>query len=844
MLAVRKKVILIDFSNDESDYGSKESNGSRESDLEFDWALPDVEEDTLSASFGNQEKEVNSNTAGASRKKWSPKARILPNSVRPNSKQPKPRRKEIQPITDSINIPDFAPPRKNYDPTEGGYHAEAEPLPYYQEKKENELEEFANEGDYRINQLPELSYTNDEAEEMRIEESRQDQEEVLADLSFTQIDSDEEEDNNVLSILANINASNSSLSNLYEEEEDKEANFRVTDEEGDLLRNFDLDEMIALGIDLKASDLHITPDEKVAYTINGDIAWSDSFPIVPGEVTRILQQSIVSNVADSFFIQNWELDTSYVLKTGRHEGRRVRLNVSRKDDFAFMTMRIISDRIPTAEELGLEDALLKWTKLPNGLIMVNGPTNTGKALGLSTLLRKSDGNFTLMRDVKVGDKLISSNGRPCVVTGLSKVDLNPILFKIFLANGEDVLADSNHQWIVSSKNSRNLFAHADFEGLEEYNSIIIKAADRLKALSKRSFNDFNLAILIEVLREALPSYYFNESIISQFERFLDVDFCKDSEHALLSLANRFEAMLEYGNSSQFKVLTLAEMMMMGMEAEFQFPVVKNGVDIHDEYYSFSQLGILKIEEILASSLEYEPVKCITVDSDDSSYVLKNGLITHNSTTLAAMIQNMQNERSGKIITLEKPIEYEYKQNGRALVHQREIGRDALSFSSALDSAMRSAPNVILIGETRNQAEVDALLLAADTGHLAISTMHSISAPDTITRIKALFSGEEQKRVLSSLSVVSRGFANQVLLKSKNGGSRFAIREILEVDYDVASLIEIGDTRGIRKLQEERGITLEHNLVKAIIDGRATIDEAFSKTSHPLLFNKLLDEYYV
>jgi twitching motility protein PilT len=217
--------------------------------------------------------------------------------------------------------------------------------------------------------------------------------------------------------------------------------------------------------------------------------------------------------------------------------------------------------------------------------------------------------------------------------------------------------------------------------------------------------------------------------------------------------------------------------------------------------------------------------------------------TGKSNTLAAMIRKIQTEQRKKIITIEKPIEFLYPNHPNSIVVQREVGRDTLSYSHALDSAMRQAPNVILVGETRNATETDALLYAADTGHLAMSTMHTNSAPETLQRIMRMYKGEEQQQVLSSLSELARGFANQVLLTSldprNEGSARFAVREILTVDEDVEDLILAGNVKGLRSYQMDLEKSMEHGLIRAVRDGRATLEEARSKTTRPLVFDKLV-----
>lgn len=363
--------------------------------------------------------------------------------------------------------------------------------------------------------------------------------------------------------------------------------FEMTDEPT-LADIFDLDAVLELAIDFGASDVHISPNDFVTFTKLGEIVRQKEFGRVTGAMTESIQQKILTNQLEANFVERLELDTSYVIHGGRYDQRRFRLSVGKTFGDIFFVFRVISDNIPTPEDLGVTGALREWSTLPNGLVMMNGPTGTGK-----------------------------------------------------------------------------------------------------------------------------------------------------------------------------------------------------------------------------------------------------------STTMASLLNAAIQERPQKIITIERPIEYLFPNDGRGFVTQREVGQDSREFSTALDSAMRQAPDIIMIGESRNREEIDQVLRAAETGHLALTTMHTNSAAATINRIKSLFDGNEQQRVLSTLSDVARGFANQVLLKSIDGESRFAIRELLEFTEEVQGMVMDGDVKAIRRYQVENHITMEDGLVKAVVDGRCTPEAARAQSAYPLMFDKLL-----
>lgn len=210
-----------------------------------------------------------------------------------------------------------------------------------------------------------------------------------------------------------------------------------------------------------------------------------------------------------------------------------------------------------------------------------------------------------------------------------------------------------------------------------------------------------------------------------------------------------------------------------------------------------------------------------------------------STTLASIIRDIQLQKKLKIITIEKPIEYIYPKDGSSLIVQRAIPEDCRSFNNGLTSAMRSAPDVILIGEVRDKDEIDNLLRAAETGHLSLSTMHTSNAVTTLNRIRSQYEGSEQKRILSTLGDNLRGIMNQVLVKSKDGKSRFAVREMLPIDYKLRRLIANDELLKVREWQEENELTMEHELAKVYMNDLCTFEEAKSKAPDQIYFQEIL-----
>ena len=158
-----------------------------------------------------------------------------------------------------------------------------------------------------------------------------------------------------------------------------------------------------------------------------------------------------------------------------------------------------------------------------------------------------------------------------------------------------------------------------------------------------------------------------------------------------------------------------------------------------------------------------------------------------STTLACIIDKLNHERSGHIITMEDPIEYVHK-HGSCIVTQREVPTDIATYGEALRSAMRESPDVILLGEMRDYETISAAVTAAETGHLVMSTLHTIGAAQTIDRIIDVCPPGAQSQIRGQLSTVLRGVITQQLLPLATGRGRCAATEILVGSDAVCNLI--------------------------------------------------------
>ena len=181
-----------------------------------------------------------------------------------------------------------------------------------------------------------------------------------------------------------------------------------------------------------------------------------------------------------------------------------------------------------------------------------------------------------------------------------------------------------------------------------------------------------------------------------------------------------------------------------------------------------------------------------------------------STTLAAMIEHINQPRAEHVITIEDPIEYTY-QSKMALIHQRETGRDVVDFASALRSALREDPDIILVGEMRDYETIMAALTAAETGHLVLSTLHTTGAAQTIERVIDACPAGSQNQVRTQLAGVLKGVITQCLMPVDDGTGRIAGTEILLGTDAITNLIRENKSHQMGSMMQSGGATGMHTL---------------------------------
>ena len=215
-----------------------------------------------------------------------------------------------------------------------------------------------------------------------------------------------------------------------------------------------------------------------------------------------------------------------------------------------------------------------------------------------------------------------------------------------------------------------------------------------------------------------------------------------------------------------------------------------------------------------------------------------------STTLAAMVDLINDTRPEHILTIEDPIEFVH-QNKKCLVNQREILTNTKSFANALRAALREDPDVILVGEMRDRETIELGITAAETGHLVFGTLHTNSAPKTVDRIIDVFPADQQDQIRAMLAESLKGVISQVLLRHKDGKSRMAAMEIMVGTGAVRNLIRENKIHQIPSMiqtgKKDGMQLLDQHVLEYLMAGEITPEEAYMKCHHKQAFAQYLDK---
>ena len=247
--------------------------------------------------------------------------------------------------------------------------------------------------------------------------------------------------------------------------------------------------------------------------------------------------------------------------------------------------------------------------------------------------------------------------------------------------------------------------------------------------------------------------------------------------------------------------------------------------------SVDELGLPDVVERLAE----EPRGIILVTGTTGS---------GKSTTLAAIIDTINRKYARNIVTIEDPIEFLHRDR-KSVVHQREIGFDTGSFPSALRRVLRQDPDVILIGEMRDEETVQTALSAAETGHLVLSTLHTIDAIETINRIVDFFPPHQHQQVRAMLAGVLRGVVSQRLVPTIDEKSRVPACEVLTMTGRVRDMIvDVNETARLAEVIAEGSYygmqTFDQSLFYLFREGKISMDRAMTTASHPHDFKLMVE----
>lgn len=263
-------------------------------------------------------------------------------------------------------------------------------------------------------------------------------------------------------------------------------------------------------------------------------------------------------------------------------------------------------------------------------------------------------------------------------------------------------------------------------------------------------------------------------------------------------------------------------------------------------FSYSQKGIGRFRANIfrqrgsyGIALRVIPMYIPNIDGMNLPPILKdlsmkrNGLVlvtgptgSGKSTTLAAMVEHMNRNRSSHIITIEDPIEFLHSHN-KSIINQREVGNDSTSFAKALRSALRQDPDVILVGEMRDLDTISTAVTAAETGHLVLSTLHTIGAANTADRIIDVFPSNQQSQIRAQLSGVLQGIISQQIIPKADEKGRVAAFEIMLATPAARNLIREGKTHQLQTIIEtgaKHGMqTMDASLLKLYKSGTITTE---------------------
>jgi twitching motility protein PilT len=325
---------------------------------------------------------------------------------------------------------------------------------------------------------------------------------------------------------------------------------------------------------------------------------------------------------------------------------------------------------------------------------------------------------------------------------------------------------------------------------------------------------------------------------------------KVGNHPVLRIDGQLHPMVELKRLMQENTIAMAFSMMSDQQKE----KFKNDHEL-DMAYSVAGLGrfrcnVFRQRGAVGIVLRVIPTQVKTISDLNLPLVLeriaqeRRGMVlvtgttgSGKSTTLAAMLDNINTHRIEHIITIEDPIEYLHRDK-KSIVNQREVGQDTNEFSNALRSSLREDPDVILVGEMRDLETIETAIMAAETGHLVLSTLHTLDAPETVNRIISIFPPHHQKQIRIQLASVLKAVISMRLLPRADAKGRVPAVEILINTPYIQECITDADKTKLIKDAIQDGVsqygmqTFDQSLYFLFQKGLITYDEALKWATNP------------
>ena len=307
---------------------------------------------------------------------------------------------------------------------------------------------------------------------------------------------------------------------------------------------------------------------------------------------------------------------------------------------------------------------------------------------------------------------------------------------------------------------------------------------------------------------------------------------------------------EFSRQIAFSVLTAEQQKRFENEKELDFSFGVQGLSrFRANVYQQRGVTSLAIRQIPFEILSFEslglpPVVKVFAEKQKGMILVTGPTGSGKSTTLASIIDKINSERKGHVVTIEDPIEYIHQHKG-CIVNQREVKADTETFASALKHVLRQDPDVILIGEMRDLETMQAALTIAETGHLALATLHTNSTFESINRIVDSFPASQQEQVRAQLAFVLEGVITQQLIPHVSGKGRVMVCEVMVCTPAIRATIrddKVHQIYGLMQAGHKHGMqTMNQALFAAFCDRQISKEEAFRRSNDPVELEQMLCE---